>query len=123
MLGMDVFQALADPTRRAILTMLAPGERSAGEIMAAFSISCPAVSQHLKVLREAHLVRVRIAAQRRIYQLDPAGLSHLTAWLFRVHSTEGSERTDAPKVVRAVPSTSLSVAAVVQGRRIGALVA
>ncbi|MGH9792769.1 MAG: metalloregulator ArsR/SmtB family transcription factor, partial [Candidatus Acidiferrales bacterium] len=57
---MDAFQALADPTRRAVLAMLVSGERSAGEIGAAFSITAPAVSQHLKALREAGLVRVRV---------------------------------------------------------------
>ena len=65
---MDVFQALADPSRRAIVALLVPGERSAGEIAVGFAVTAPAVSQHLKALREAGLVRVRVEAQRRIYR-------------------------------------------------------
>lgn len=78
------FSALADPTRRQIVEMLADGERAAGEIAERFPVSAPAISQHLKVLREAHLVTVRVDAQRRIYALDPAGLSELDAWLSRI---------------------------------------
>jgi DNA-binding transcriptional ArsR family regulator len=111
---MDAFQALADPTRRAIVSMLAPGERSAGEIGAAFAITAPAVSQHLKALREAGLVRVRSAAQRRIYQLDPAGLGEVKEWLFGLHRVWGGRETAAPP---------LSVAALVGARRFGARVA
>jgi len=75
------FPALADPTRRHIVEMLAAGELSAGEIAGRFAISAPAVSQHLKVLRRARLVRVRADAQRRIYRLDPEGLAELDRWL------------------------------------------
>jgi DNA-binding transcriptional ArsR family regulator len=78
---MDAFQALADPTRRSIVAMLAAGERSAGDIGAEFAITAPAVSQHLKVLREARLVHVRADAQRRIYRLDPDGIAEVRAWL------------------------------------------
>jgi DNA-binding transcriptional ArsR family regulator len=73
--------ALADPTRRQIVELLARGELPAGAIADRFDITAPAISQHLKTLREAHLVRVRIDALRRIYQLDPAGFSELDAWL------------------------------------------
>ena len=73
--------ALADPTRRRIVEMLARGELSAGAIAERFTISPSAVSQHLKVLRDARLVSVRVAAQQRIYQLDPTGLAELDAWL------------------------------------------
>jgi DNA-binding transcriptional ArsR family regulator len=76
------FAALADPTRRQIVEILAGGERSAGEIAARFkTVSQPAISQHLKVLREARLVQVRAAAQRRIYALDPTGLAEIDQWL------------------------------------------
>jgi len=78
---MDPFHALADPTRRAIMTLLADGERSAGAIGAEFPISGPAVSQHLKVLREAGLVTARVEAQRRIYRLNRAGLAEVEQWL------------------------------------------
>ena len=78
---MDAFQALADPTRRAIVTMLAAGERAAGEIGATFTISAPAVSQHLKVLKDAQLVTVRRDAQRRIYRLNRDGVRELDQWI------------------------------------------
>lgn len=78
---MNSMAALSDPTRRKIVEMLARRERSAGEIVARFRLSAPAISQHLKVLREARLVRVRVDAQRRIHSLDPAGLEEIDAWL------------------------------------------
>lgn len=78
------FAALADTTRRKIVEMLAAGELSVGEISQRFDVSQPAISQHLKVLREARLVHVRTDAQRRIYELDLAGLGELDAWLARV---------------------------------------
>jgi DNA-binding transcriptional ArsR family regulator len=78
---MPALDALADPTRRQIVEMLADGERTAGEIVGRFDLSGPAISQHLKVLREARLVSVRVDAQRRIYALDPAGFGEIDAWL------------------------------------------
>jgi len=78
---MDALAALADPTRRRIVEMLAQRELSAGEIAGRFAVSGPAISQHLKVLRDAQLVRVRAEAQRRIYELDPDGLGELHTWL------------------------------------------
>lgn len=78
---MSPFDALADPVRREIVALLAAGERSAGEIVARFDISQPAVSRHLKVLREAGLAEVRADAQRRIYALNPAPLIDLERWL------------------------------------------
>jgi DNA-binding transcriptional ArsR family regulator len=76
--------ALADPNRRRIVEMLAGRELAAGDIGAAFEISAPAVSQHLKVLREASIVRVRVDGQRRIYALDPSGFAELEQWLSNV---------------------------------------
>jgi DNA-binding transcriptional ArsR family regulator len=78
---MDAFTALADPTRRGILEVLGRGEHSAGEIGAYFAMTAPAISQHLKVLREAGLVRVRAEGQHRIYSLDPGGLAEVDGWL------------------------------------------
>jgi DNA-binding transcriptional ArsR family regulator len=75
--------ALADPTRRAILELLAEGERDAGSIATRFPVSRPAISRHLRVLREAGLVRVRADAQRRLYALEPAPLAELDEWLDR----------------------------------------
>ena len=84
---MDSLAALADPTRRRIVELLAERELSAGEIAARFAISAPAISQHLKVLRAAALVRMRIDAQRRIYELDPDGLAALDQWLARIRQS------------------------------------
>ncbi len=78
---MREFAALADPTRRRIVELLSAGERSAGEIVEEFDVSAPAISQHLKALRDAGLVQVRTDAQRRIYALDAAGLENIDAWL------------------------------------------
>jgi len=78
---LNALEALAEPTRRRIVELLADGERSAGEIAAHFETSRPGVSRHLRVLREHGLVRVRDDAQKRLYSLDPAPLAELDAWL------------------------------------------
>jgi DNA-binding transcriptional ArsR family regulator len=78
-----VFEALADPTRRRLLELLAAGERSAGELAEEFAISRPGVSRHLRVLREAGLVRTRGDGQRRLYSVDVAALAEVDAWLDR----------------------------------------
>jgi DNA-binding transcriptional ArsR family regulator len=78
---MDSFAALADPTRRRIVESLAGGPLSSGEIAARFDVTAPAISQHLRTLREARLVRVRAEAQRRIYELDPAGIDAVADWV------------------------------------------
>ena len=83
---MDRFAALSDPTRRHIVEMLGAGERTAGAIGQNFPISAPAVSQHLKALREAGLVRVRVDGTRRIYSLDPDGLADMEDWFARVRA-------------------------------------
>lgn len=81
---MDAFVALADPTRRQIVESLAAGECSFGSLAEQFEMSRPAVSQHLKVLREAGIVAARVDAQRRIYRLEADGLGDIDAWLARV---------------------------------------
>ena len=79
---MDMFTALAEPTRRNILEMLAnSGEMSASEIVSKFSVSPPAISQHLKVLRDADLVEVEKRAQQRIYTINPSKLHELEDWI------------------------------------------
>ena len=78
---MEPFAALADPTRRRIVELLAGGERSAGDLARRFTLTQPAVSQHLRALREAGLVRSRREAQRRIYSIDGRGLAEIDAWL------------------------------------------
>lgn len=81
---MDTFTVLADPTRRRIIESLCLGERSFGEIAEQFEISRPAVSQHLKVLKEAAIVSVRADAQRRIYRLRQEGFEEVGNWLQKV---------------------------------------
>ena len=78
---MDTFTVLADPTRRQIIEALCRGERGFGEIAAHFEMSRPAVSQHLKVLRDADIVFVRADAQRRIYRLNEKALEDVDEWL------------------------------------------
>lgn len=73
--------ALADPTRARIIEILAAGELSSTEIANRFKISAPAISQHLKILKEARFVRARVDAQRRIYQLEATGFTELESWL------------------------------------------
>lgn len=80
---MNTFTALSDPTRRRILEMLAMGDLAAGEIAECFDMTAAAISQHLKALKEAGLVRVRAEAQRRIYALAPEGLDEPARWLER----------------------------------------
>ena len=76
-----VFTALHDPTRRAVLERLRHGPRPVGEIARGLPVTRPAVSQHLKVLKEAGLVVDRSEGTRRIYQIDPKGLGAMRAWL------------------------------------------
>jgi DNA-binding transcriptional ArsR family regulator len=76
-------EALADPTRRRIVELLAERDRDAGEIASYFRVSRPAVSRHLRVLREHGLVRSRGVAQRRLYSLDPEPLEEIDAWLVK----------------------------------------
>lgn len=82
---MDKFRALADPTRRKIIELLASnGELTASEICEKFQVSPPAISQHLKVLREARLVRMEKRAQQHIYQVNPSALTEFEEWAQRM---------------------------------------
>jgi DNA-binding transcriptional ArsR family regulator len=78
---MQALTALADPTRQRILEMLSSGALSSGDIASRFAMSAPAVSQHLKTLREAKLVRVRPEKQKRFYELDPEGVGQVADWV------------------------------------------
>ena len=80
---MAIFEALGDPVRRRILELLADGPRTVNEIDAEFDISRPAISRHLRLLRDNALVRFEAEAQRRIYTLDPRGFEEAEAWLKR----------------------------------------
>jgi DNA-binding transcriptional ArsR family regulator len=85
-MAVDQLTVLADPTRRRIVETLAAGPLSSGEIAALFPISAPAVSQHLKALKGARLVRVRSQAQRRIYEIDPEGIEAMAGWIDALRS-------------------------------------
>jgi DNA-binding transcriptional ArsR family regulator len=78
---MDVFGALADPTRREIVVMLAAGERNAGDIAERFPIAGPSVSRHLKVLRESGVITYRREATSRLYRLEPEPLEEVRQWM------------------------------------------
>src|SRR5436190_21725900 len=78
--------ALADPTRQRIVEMLAAGALSSGEIAGRFELSPPAISQHLKTLKQARLVLVRVDRQKRIYSLDPAGVEEVSEWVARIRA-------------------------------------
>jgi len=75
------FNALADPTRRAVLDLLRAGTRPAGEIARAFPVSRPAISKHLRILRRAHLVEERKQGRHRFYHLNPEPLKAVDSWL------------------------------------------
>jgi DNA-binding transcriptional ArsR family regulator len=80
---MQSLAAIADPTRRRIVELLAVRDRTACELVEEFDISAPAISQHLNVLREAGLVVTRAEGQTRVQSLDPAGFDELEEWLQR----------------------------------------
>lgn len=91
---MDVYSALADPVRREILEILNAAPLTAGQIAARFSISRPAVSRHLKVLREAGLVYVASNGREREYRVEPGALTEMEGWLAQFRDVWGS-RFDA----------------------------
>jgi len=98
----NVFLAISDPTRRAVLDLLATGSRKAGDIAARFRhLTQPAVSRHLKVLREAGLVNVEVHAQQRIYELKPEGLAELYEWEEAMASRIFRMDTESPREKRA----------------------
>ena len=77
----SAFAVIAEPHRRAILSMLSSSERSVGELMHHLRLPQPSVSKHIKVLREGGFVESRVEAQRRVYRLNPKALQEVDAWL------------------------------------------
>jgi DNA-binding transcriptional ArsR family regulator len=77
----ETFEVLAEPSRRRILDLLRTEERPVGELVRLLAASQPSVSKHLKVLRDAGLVEVRVDAQRRLYRVRPEPLREVAAWL------------------------------------------
>ncbi|SFB50474.1 transcriptional regulator, ArsR family [Amycolatopsis marina] len=90
----SVFDALADPLRRRLLELLADGDRTAGDLAGEFSVSRPAISRHLRVLRDAGLVTWRGDAQRRVYRLEPSRLDEAAGWIERTRGN-WADRLDA----------------------------
>jgi DNA-binding transcriptional ArsR family regulator len=79
---MDIFSALAEPSRRSIIELLAKkGKLSSTDISSQFQISAPAISQHLKVLKEANLVKMEKRAQQHLYQINPDKMHELEEWI------------------------------------------
>lgn len=113
------FNALADPTRRAVLDLLRMGSQPAGQIASAFPVSRPAISKHLRLLRRAHLVNERREGRNRVYRLNPEPLKAVDTWLeqYRVFwqanlsslktfvETEYAKETRQHRAVRKTPNT------------------
>jgi DNA-binding transcriptional ArsR family regulator len=91
---MSIFEALAEPNRRTILDLLLEEEQPVGALVESLAIGQPTVSKHLKVLREAGLVTMRVDANKRIYRLRPQPLSELDAWLLP-YRRRWADRLDA----------------------------
>ena len=77
----QTFRAIADPTRRAIIGLLADGDRTAGSVAAEFTISRPAIVKHLNILREGGLITTTQKGRERINRLNPAGFQHIARWV------------------------------------------
>ena len=77
----DVYRAIADPTRRAILDRLRVGPAPVNKLVADFSQSRPAISKHLRILREAHMVQEDRSGRERVYRIEPASLREVAAWI------------------------------------------
>jgi DNA-binding transcriptional ArsR family regulator len=96
--AMEAFDVLGDPVRRRILELLASGEQAAGDVASTiqteFGLTQPAVSRHLRVLRESGFANVRAAGTRRLYALDATGLAHAEGWLADLRG-QWSQRLDA----------------------------
>lgn len=95
------FNALADPTRRAVLDLLLGGKLAAGQIAQGFPVSRPAISKHLRVLRAARLVRVHRIGRQRLFELDPEPLKSIDLWLNRYRCFWQTELSSLKRFVEA----------------------
>ncbi|HXY13939.1 MAG TPA: metalloregulator ArsR/SmtB family transcription factor [Terriglobales bacterium] len=102
------FSALADPTRRAVLDLLRQGSQPAGRIAQAFPVSRPAISKHLRLLRQAHLVEQRREGRLRVYQLNPEPLKAVDSWLEQYRSFWRTSLTNLKAFVEAEYATEVS---------------
>jgi DNA-binding transcriptional ArsR family regulator len=105
----SAFAIIAEPSRRAILSLLAVSEKSVGDIESELPLSQPSISKHLRVLREAGFVEATVDAQRRLYRLRPEPLQEIDAWLSQFRRTWSAhvdalekhlDRMDAPEPAR-----------------------
>ncbi len=97
------FEALAEPNRRRILDLLRSGERPVGQLVQALGVSQPAVSKHLRVLRDAGLVEVRPEAQRRLYRIRPIPLQEIDSWLAPYRRLWEERLDDLEQHLKAMP--------------------
>jgi DNA-binding transcriptional ArsR family regulator len=106
LIGMTaVFEVLADPRRRQILELLRTGERPVGYLVDQLPVSQPAVSKHLRLLRDAGLVNVRTDAQRRLYRVRPEPLQDIDAWLEPYRTLWGTRLDDLERQLDSMPDT------------------
>jgi DNA-binding transcriptional ArsR family regulator len=105
---MSVFDVLADRNRRRILDLLRASERPVGEVVAQLDISQPAVSKHLRILREAGFVEVRSDAQRRLYSVQPEALRALDEWLAPYRQMWSSRLEDLERHLEEMSETESS---------------
>ena len=106
------FNALADPTRRAVLDLLRRGKLAAGQIAQGFPVSRPAISKHLRVLRSARLVRVHRVGRQRLFELNPEPLKTVDVWLSRYRVFWRSELSNLKRFVEAAQAKEMSNRAV-----------
>ena len=104
------FQALADPTRRAVLDLLRRGSQPAGQIAEAFPVSRPAISRHLRLLRRAHLVREHREGRLRVYRLNPEPLRAVDSWLEHYRSFWSVSLTNLKAFVEAEHAREIEAA-------------
>src|ERR1700726_2970417 len=95
------FQALSDPTRRAVLDLLRRGSQPAGQIAEAFPVSRPAISKHLRLLRRAHLVREHREGRNRVYELNPEPLRAVDNWIEQYRAFWSASLTNLKNFVEA----------------------
>jgi DNA-binding transcriptional ArsR family regulator len=107
-LGEAAFSALADPTRRAVLDLLLRGSLPAGQIAQEFSVSRPAVSKHLRLLRRARLVRAHRVGRQRFFELNPEPLKLVDSWLSRYRVFWQSELSNLKHFVEAAHAKETS---------------
>jgi len=106
----QLFNALAEPTRRSIIELLASkGELSSTDISDNFAVSAPAISQHLKILREANFVRVEKRAQQRIYQINPDAMSEIEEWVQKMTKQSNARFNVLDKILDAETNKSHSI--------------